>query len=115
MSDYVVACTAGIIPSPTISSGGGNGGEGGEGGDPVLDLNGTEELELAWMTVGTVGAGGEGGRDRVSVLVMESSKVPVGQVEGMLAVGVDGCKRVREMLDGAVRRQGKRVLQSAVG
>lgn len=101
MSDYVVACTSGLTPLES--------GKTEMGSDPLLDLNGTEEQELPWLTVGTVGAAGE----RVSVLVMES-RVQVGRLEGMLAVGVDGCKQVREILDGVVRRQGKRVLQSSV-
>lgn len=101
MSDYVVACTSGLTPLES--------GKTEMGSDPLLDLNGTEEQELPWLTVGTVGAAGE----RVSVLVMKS-RVQVGRLEGMLAVGVDGCKQVREILDGVVRRQGKRVLHSSV-
>jgi exosome complex component RRP41 len=38
----------------------------------------------------------------------------VGRVEGMLAVAVDGCKQVRGILDGVVRRQGKKMLESRV-
>lgn len=98
MSDYVVACTSGMTPPVS----------GTESADPLLDLNGMEEQELPWLTVGTLGAG-----ERVSVLVMES-RVQVGRLEGMLAVGVDGCKQVREILDGVVRRQGKRILESVV-
>ncbi|KAM0802031.1 ribosomal protein S5 domain 2-type protein [Usnea florida] len=98
MSDYIVACTSGLTPPNS----------GTESSDPLLDLNGMEEQELPWLTVGTLGAG-----ERVSVLVMES-RVQVGRLEGMLAVGVDGCKQVREILDGVVRRQGKRVLESVV-
>ncbi len=96
MKDYLVACTAGLTPP---------GGEGGNDDvDPLLDLNGVEEVEVPFLTVGTVGAG-----ERVSVCVMES-RVRVERVEGMLAVGVDGCKQVREVLDGVVREKGRRVL-----
>jgi len=42
------------------------------------------------------------------------SRVQVGRLEGMLAVGVDGCKQVREILDAVVRKQGKRILESVV-
>ena len=98
MSDYIVACTSGLTPPKA----------GTESADPLLDLNGMEEQELPWLTVGTLGAG-----ERVSVLVMES-RVQVGRLEGMLAVGVDGCKQVREILDAVVRRQGKRILESVV-
>ena len=100
MSDYIVACTAGSTSSYSSND---------ESADPLLDLNGTEEQELPFLTVGTLGAG-----EKVSVLVMET-RMQVGRLEGMLAVGVDGCKQVREILDQVVRRQGKRILESAVG
>ena len=96
MSDYIVACTAGSNTSYTSND---------ESVDPLLDLNGTEEQELPFLTVGTVGAG-----ERVNVLVMET-RVQMGRVEGMLAVGVDGCKQVRDILDEVVRRQGKKVFE----
>lgn len=99
MSDYIVACTSGLTPPNSNNH---------DSADPLLDLNGMEEQELPFLTVGTLGAG-----ERVSVLVMES-RVQVGRLEGMLAVGVDGCKQVREILDAVVRRQGKRVLESVV-
>ena len=100
MSDYIVACTAGSTSTYSSND---------ESADPLLDLNGTEEQELPFLTVGTLGAG-----EKVSVLVMET-RVQVGRLEGMLAVGVDGCKQVREILDQAVRRQGTKMLESVVG
>ncbi len=66
----------------------------------------TEEQELPFLTVATLG-----GTDSVCVLVMET-RVQVGRLEGMLAVGVDGCKQVREVLDGVVRERGTRILES---
>ncbi|MCJ1438496.1 Exosome non-catalytic core component [Xylographa pallens] len=99
MADYIVACTAGSTSAYSSND---------ESADPLLDLNGIEEQELPSLTVGTVGA-----KEKVSVLVMET-RVQIGRVEGMLAVGVDGCKQVREILDGVVRRQGKIMLRSTV-
>ena len=99
MSDYIVACTSGLTPPNSSNH---------DSADPLLDLNGMEEQELPFLTVGTLGAG-----EKVSVLAMES-RVQVGRLEGMLAVGVDGCKQVREILDAVVRKQGKRVLESVV-
>ena len=99
MSDYIVACTSGSISSYNSNE---------ENADPLLDLNGMEEQELPFLTVGTLGAG-----EKVSVLVMET-RVQVGRLEGMLAVGVDGCKQVREILDQVIRRHGKRILESVV-
>ena len=74
--------------------------------DPLLDLNGSEEQELPFLTVATLGSS-----DKVSVLVMET-RARVERMEGMLAVGVDGCKNVREILDGVVRRHGRKMLDS---
>lgn len=100
MSDYVVACTSGSTSSYLSNE---------ESADPLLDLNGTEEQELPFLTVGTLGAG-----EKVSVLVMET-RVQVGRLESMLAVGVDGCKQIREILDKVVKMQGKKMLASAIG
>jgi exosome complex component RRP41 len=99
MRDYIVACTAGSTSSYSSND---------EKADPLLDLNGLEEQELPFLTVATLGES-----DKVSVLVMET-RVQVGRLEGMLAVGVDGCKQVRSILDGVVRRQGKKILESIV-
>ena len=96
MKDYICACTAGSTSSYSSND---------ESADPLLDLNAQEELELPFLTVGVLG-----GSDSVSVLVMET-KVQVGRLEGMLAVGVDGCKQVREVLDGVVRERGARMLE----
>jgi exosome complex component RRP41 len=108
MPEYLVACTAGSAGG--AGRGGTGGSAGGEGdADPLMDLNAVEEGELPFLTVATIGAG-----ERVCVLVMET-RVPAARLEGMLAVGVDGCKQVREILDGVVRRHGKKVLAGAAG
>lgn len=98
MHDYICACTAGSTSSYSSNE---------ESADPLLDLNGMEEQELPFLTVATLG-----NSDEVSVLVMET-RVQVGRLEGMLAVGVDGCKQVREVLDGVVRERGERGLKGA--
>ena len=96
MTDYVVACTAGSTSTYAAND---------EGADPLLDMNHQEEQELPGLTVATLGD-----TDRVAVLVCES-RVQVGRLEGMLAVGVDGCKQVRQILDGVVRSKGLRMLE----
>lgn len=92
MTDYLVACTA--ASSSTSSDN--------DTSDPLLDLNNLEEQELPFLTVATLGK-----TDKVSVLVMES-RVRMERVESMLAVGIDGCKRMRDILDGVVKSYGKR-------
>jgi len=99
MSDYIAACTAGSTSSYSSND---------ESADPLLDLNGQEEQELPFLTVGTVGA-----TEDVSVLVMET-RVQIQRLESMLAVGVDGCKQVKRILDQIVRAHGKSMLQKAV-
>ncbi|CZT12280.1 hypothetical protein WAI453_011614 [Rhynchosporium graminicola] len=103
MRDYICACTAGSTSSYSSND---------EKADPLLDLNGMEEQELPFLTVATTDGGGEGGGDDVVVLVMET-RVQQGRLEGMLAVGVDGCKQVREILDGVVRERGARMVEGA--
>lgn len=108
MSDYIVACTSGTTTtSNSISNTDPEKNTSSDPTDPLLDLNASEEQELPWLTVATVGAG-----ERVSVLVLEKRVRPE-WVEGMLAVGVDGCKQVREILDQVVRRHGHLILQGA--
>ncbi|KAI5459092.1 3' exoribonuclease family, domain 1-domain-containing protein [Mariannaea sp. PMI_226] len=91
MTDYIAACTAGS--TSTYSAGD-------DSADPLLDLNSQEEQELPFLTVATLG-----GSDRVAVLVCES-RVQVSRLEGMLVVGVDGCKQVKQFLDNVVREKG---------
>ncbi|MCJ1339516.1 Exosome non-catalytic core component [Bachmanniomyces sp. S44760] len=99
MGDYICACTSGSTTSSSYAS------NDSESADPLLDLNGQEEQELPFLTVATLGA-----TEKVSVLVMET-RVQIGRLEGMLAVGVDGCKQVREILDAVVRSRGKKILE----
>ncbi|KAF2230280.1 ribosomal protein S5 domain 2-like protein [Viridothelium virens] len=99
MSDYVTACTAGSTASYASND---------EVADPLLDLNSQEEQELPFLTVGTSGPG-----EKVSLCFMET-KVQIGRLESMLAVGVDGCKQIRQILDGVVKAHGKRVLEGGM-
>jgi exosome complex component RRP41 len=94
MTDYLCACTA--ASSSTTSS------DESDISDPLLDLNALEEQELPFLTVATLGKS-----ERISVLLMES-RVRMERVEGMLAVGIEGCKRIREILDGVVKGYGKK-------
>jgi len=95
MTDYVAACTAGSTSTYAAND---------ESADPLLDLNHQEEQELPGLTVATMGDS-----DKVVVLVCES-RVQASRLEGMLAVGVDGCKQVRAIVDRVVRDKGKRMI-----
>lgn len=95
MTDYIAACTAGSTSTYAAND---------DSADPLLDLNQQEEQELPSLTVATLG-----NSDRIAVLVCES-RVQISRLEGMLAVGVDGCKQVRQILDKVVRERGKRMI-----
>jgi len=99
MSDYIAACTTGSTASYVDKE---------EEADPLLDLNGVEELELPFLTVAT-----SGGEDKVNVLIMET-RVQMARLEAMISVGLDGCKQIRSILDGIVRAHGKRVIEAKV-
>lgn len=91
MTDYISACTAGSTASYSSTD---------QRADPLVDLSALEEQELPFLTVATVGDG------RVSVLNVET-RVDIGRMADMLAVGVEGCGRVRGLLDDTVRAHGK--------
>jgi len=97
MKDYIASCTTGSTASYASND---------EEADPLLDLNGMEELELPFLTVGT-----SGGDDKVNVLIMET-RVQMNRLESMISVGLDGCKQVRSILDGVVREHGKKLLKT---
>lgn len=96
MTDYVAACTAGSTSTYAAAD---------EAADPLLDLNAQEEQELPFLTFATLGDS-----DRVAVLVCES-RVQVSRLEGMVVVGLDGCKKVKYFLDKAVRDQGIKMIR----
>jgi exosome complex component RRP41 len=97
MTDYIAACTTGSTASYASND---------EDADPLLDLNGAEELELPFLTMGA-----SGGEDKVNVLIMET-RVQMTRMEAMVSVGLDGCKQVRSILDGIVREHGRRLLKT---
>ncbi|ERF70875.1 hypothetical protein EPUS_02397 [Endocarpon pusillum Z07020] len=104
MPSILAAVTSGMITST----------DGITPSDPILDLNNSEELELPFLSVGTVAGLSEHQEDKVSVLIMES-RIQIGQngkkLEAMLAVGVDGCKQVRTIMEEVVRTHGIRILR----
>lgn len=104
MPSILAAVTAGIISSAD---------DGNARGDPILDLNNSEEQELPFLTVATVG-GAQEQADKISVLMMESRCQvggPDNKLESMMAVGVDGCKQMRNVMENVIRQQGAKVLR----
>lgn len=101
MSDYVVGMSAGSSSATTSAAVSFE-----EAADPLLDVNHIEEGELPHLTVATLGA-----TDNITLLTMES-KVHLAMMEGMLAAAVDGCRKLREMLDEVVRAHGTEVARN---
>lgn len=95
MNDYIAACTAGSTSSFAA---------GDDSADPLLDLNNQEEQELPYLTVATLGDS-----DKVVALACES-RIQVSRLEGMLVVGIDGCKQVKRFLDDVVKTKGAKML-----
>lgn len=95
MTDYLVACTAASSASSSAA-------DNASADDPLLDLNTLEEQELPFLTVATLGDS-----EKVAVCVLET-RVRMERVEGMLAVGMEGCKRMKGILDDVVKGYGKR-------
>lgn len=95
MSDYVAACTAGSTSSHSASD---------DTADPLLDLNTQEEQELPFLTVATLGAS-----EKIAAMVCES-RIQVSRLEGMLVVGVDGCKQVKQLLDRVIKEKGVKMI-----
>jgi len=106
MTSPLWSCTSGSTSSYSSAD---------ESADPLLDLNRNEEMELPFITVGVAGRKREAGEvgDKVVLLVGES-RVQGSRLEGMLAVGVDGCVKVGEILDEVVRAHGKKILDGRV-
>ena len=114
MSDYLAACTAGSTVNATTSKATprpqaaipGLSALVDDVDDPLLDLNGLEEQELPYLTVGTLGAS-----DKVVVCVLET-RMHASRLEEMLAIGTDGCKRVRAIMDTVIRSHGRRMVEN---
>jgi exosome complex component RRP41 len=120
MREYVSAVTCGLTPSQGDDS------DNEVAGDPILDVNAAEESEgIPFITIACLGNtatiaattaqegdGGEAGK--VVVLVCET-RVRMESLEGMVAVGVEGCRRVRGLMDEVVREGGRRVLRGNRG
>lgn len=92
--------------------------------DPLLDMSLPEEQELPHMTVATSNsplAGAdemiedEGDEDRMISIVQMESGVHISYLDTMFAVGLDGCKQVRQVLNGVLKAAGRRILAGEDG
>lgn len=126
MPGLLCACTVGLSGRAATAMAGAGSGAGSDTGtgtgwdvlDPLLDVSGPEEVELPFLTVATTtaipGAGADDDDDEESSqmlsVVQMGAGVHVSYLETMFAVGIDGCKQVRDILNGVLKAAGRRVL-----
>lgn len=113
MPGLLCGCTAGMSGSASTPKDPND-----ESLDPLLDLSLPEEQELPFITIGTttpVAVGVDAMEDdevddmKVSVLHMET-RVHTSYLDTMLAVGIDGCKQIREILEGVIKGSNRAVV-----
>jgi len=68
---------------------------------PLLDLNSLEEKDVSFLTIGVVGKS-----EKLALLILEN-KIPLDQLESVLAISVAGGHRIRDTMDKEVRRHGE--------
>lgn len=123
MPGLLCGCTAGMSGSASTPQDSSSSNE--QSLDPLLDFSLPEEQELPFITIGTTTALPAGGDSvprrhrndssddedeedldtddmKVSVLHMES-RMHNSYLETLLAVGIDGCKQIRDILEGVIK------------
>lgn len=71
---------------------------------PLLDLNSVEENAMSSVTLGVVGKS-----EKLSLLLVED-KIPLDRLESVLAIGIAGSHRIRELMDQELRKHGEKRL-----
>ncbi|SCU97368.1 LANO_0E15852g1_1 [Lachancea nothofagi CBS 11611] len=69
---------------------------------PLLDLNTVEESAMSSVTLGVMGK-----TEKLSLLLVED-KIPLDRMESVLAIGIAGAHRIRELMDKELRKHGER-------
>lgn len=71
---------------------------------PLLDLNSLEENDLSFITLGVVGDS-----DKVNLMLCED-RLPLSKLERLISLGIEGCHRLRELMNETVRGFGTDLL-----
>ena len=69
---------------------------------PLLDINSLEEAAMSEVTLGVVGKS-----EKLSLLVVED-RIPLDRLESVLAIGIAGAHRIRDLMDVAIRKQAEK-------
>ncbi|GCE98593.1 exosome non-catalytic core component [Zygosaccharomyces mellis] len=74
---------------------------------PLLEVNSLEENVMSSVTLGVVGK-----TEKLSLLLVED-KVPLDRLESVLAIGIAGAHRIRDLMDNELRKRAeKRIANS---
>lgn len=74
---------------------------------PLLDLNLLEEFSISSVTLGVVGKS-----EKLSLLLVED-KVPLDRLESVMAIGIAGAHRVRDLMERELRTHGKKRIENS--
>ncbi|VEU22538.1 DEKNAAC103633 [Brettanomyces naardenensis] len=85
--DYVTAVTVGIYDQTAL-----------------LDLNSLEEADLSFITIGVVGDS-----DKLNLILCED-RLPLDRVERLISLGIEGCHRLKQLMNETVREVGTDLL-----
>lgn len=75
---------------------------------PLLDTNSLEENAMSTVTLGVVGKS-----EKLSLLLVED-KIPLDRLENVLAIGIAGCHRIRDLMDKELRKRAEKRVANAL-
>lgn len=75
---------------------------------PLLDANSLEENAMSTVTLGVVGKS-----EKLSLLLVED-KIPLDRLESVLAIGIAGAHRIRDLMDKELRRRAEKRVANAL-
>ncbi|CCK72988.1 exosome non-catalytic core subunit SKI6 KNAG_0M01350 [Huiozyma naganishii CBS 8797] len=76
---------------------------------PLLDCNSLEETAVSTVTLGVVGK-----TEKLSLMVVED-KIPLDRMENVLAIGIAGAHRIRDLMDQELRKHAKNRIDNLAG
>ncbi|CAL9737045.1 exosome complex component Ski6p [Monosporozyma servazzii] len=74
---------------------------------PLLDINSLEENAMSSVTLGVVGKS-----EKLSLLLVED-KIPLDRLENVLAIGIAGAHRIRDLMDQELRKHAQKRVKNA--
>ena len=75
---------------------------------PLLDINSLEENAMSSVTLGVVGKS-----EKLSLLLVED-KIPLDRLENVLAIGIAGAHRIRDLMDQELRKHAQKRVKNAL-